>query len=119
MLRSLLVVVSTALALAAGVALAAPSVTVLRLSANANGAMRFDRSALRAAPGMVTISMKNPSFLPHNVAVRGNGVKKLGKVVLKGGTSTVSVRLKAGRYVFYCSVAGHERAGMKGVLTVR
>lgn len=102
----------------AGTALAAPAATTLRISADAKGAMKYDRSALRAAPGVVTISMRNPSFVPHNVAIRGNGVRKLGKVVLKGGTSTVRATLKRGRYTFYCSVAGHERAGMNGILTV-
>lgn len=63
-------------------------------------------------------SMTNLSVLPHNVAIRGNGVKKLGKVVLKGGTSTVTATLKPGRYLFYCSVAGHEAGGMKGTLVV-
>lgn len=45
-------------------------------------------------------------------------VRTRGKVVLRGGTSKVTATLKRGRYVFFCSVAGHERAGMKGVLTV-
>jgi plastocyanin len=118
MLRLLLALATCAL-VAAAAALAAPSATTLRISADAKGAMRYDRSTLRAAPGTVTVSMRNPAFLPHNVAIRGNGVRKLGRVVLKGGTSTVTAKLKAGRYVFFCSVAGHERAGMKGVLTVR
>ncbi|MEX2583977.1 MAG: plastocyanin/azurin family copper-binding protein [Gemmatimonadota bacterium] len=117
MLRLLLIVAP--LVLTASVALAAPSATVLKISADPKGALRFDKATLRAKPGRVTITMSNPSVLPHNVAIRGNGVKKLGKVVFKGGTSTVSATLKAGRYVFYCLVAGHEKAGMKGALTVR
>lgn len=39
--------------------------------------MKFDRGTLRAAPGVVAISMRNPVVVPHNVAVRGNGVRKL------------------------------------------
>ena len=36
-----------------------------------------------------------------------------------GGTSTIDIaNLKAGTYTFYCSVPGHEAAGMKGTLTV-
>ena len=115
--RPLLLVVP--LALFASVAVAAPAATVLKISADPNGALRFDKSTLRAKPGRVTITMKNPSVLPHNVAIRGNGVKKIGKVVLKGGTSTATATLNAGRYLFYCSVPGHEKGGMKGVLTVR
>jgi uncharacterized cupredoxin-like copper-binding protein len=40
-------------------------------------------------------------------------------VVQNGGTSTVSETLKPGTYTFYCSVDGHEAAGMKGTLTVK
>ena len=36
-----------------------------------------------------------------------------------GGTSTVTENLKPGTYTFYCSVDGHEAAGMKGTLTVK
>jgi uncharacterized cupredoxin-like copper-binding protein len=31
----------------------------------------------------------------------------------------VTAKLKKGTYVFYCSVPGHEQAGMKGKLIVR
>jgi len=68
----------------------------------------------------VTLVMTNPSALPHNIAIKGKGVKTtLGKIVGKGGTSRITVKLKRGRYTFFCSVDGHERAGMKGTLTVK
>ena len=41
-----------------------------------------------------------------------------GNQVSNGGTSTVTVTVTPGTYIFYCSVPGHEQAGMKGVLTV-
>ena len=42
-----------------------------------------------------------------------------GNMVSSGGVSTVTVAdLKPGTYTFYCSVPGHEQAGMKGTLTV-
>jgi len=56
--------------------------------------------------------------LPHAIAIEGNGVDKDGETVQPGGSSTVTVRLKPGRYTFYCPVDGHEDAGMKGTLTV-
>jgi plastocyanin len=56
--------------------------------------------------------------LKHDVAIKGKGVSKKGKIVGLGGVSTVSATLKPGKYVFYCTVPGHEAAGMKGTLIV-
>jgi plastocyanin len=81
--------------------------------------LKFDKSALSAPAGKVTIVMKNPSSLPHDVAIEGNGVDAKGKVVNQGGTSTVAATLKAGTYTFYCSVDAHRQAGMEGTLTVK
>jgi plastocyanin len=92
--------------------------TTLNLSADPTQ-IKFDKTKLEASAGKVTIDMKNPSALQHNVVIEGNGVDKEGKVVGQDGTSTVSANLKAGKYTFYCSVDGHEQAGMKGTLTVK
>jgi plastocyanin len=80
--------------------------------------LKFDKSSLSAKSGSVTITMDNPSSLPHGVAVEGNGVSKVGQTVTKGGKSTVTVDLKPGKYTFYCPVPGHRQAGMQGTLTV-
>ncbi len=112
----LAVVVPAVVLVAAGVAAAGG--TTLRVSASPT-ALAFSKKQLTAKPGTVTIVMANPSPLPHNVAVKGAGVRVKGKVVLKGGVSRVTVRLKRGRYVFYCSVPGHEAAGMRGTLIVK
>ena len=90
----------------------------IALEADPNNALKFDKTALTAKAGKVTIRMANPSVLPHNVAIKGKGVDVKGKVVLKGGVSTASAVLKPGSYTFYCSVPGHAAAGMKGTLTV-
>jgi plastocyanin len=81
--------------------------------------LKFDKSALSAKAGKVTIAMKNPSQLSHDVAIEGNGVDVVGKVVNQGGTSTATATLKAGTYTFYCSVDSHRQAGMEGTLTVK
>jgi plastocyanin len=91
----------------------------LKISADPGGALKFDKTSLSAKAGKVTITMDNPSSLPHAIAVEGNGVDKDGETVMKGGVSTVSVDLKAGSYEFYCPVDGHKAAGMKGTLTVK
>jgi plastocyanin len=91
----------------------------LRLSADPSGQLKFDKSALEAKAGTITIAMTNPSAVPHDISVEGGGVDKKGKIVTRGGTSTVEARLKSGTYTFYCSVDAHRRAGMNGKLTVR
>jgi plastocyanin len=92
--------------------------TTLKLSANAT-ALKFDVTRLTAKPGRVTLVMSNPSSISHDIALKGNGLKPVvGKIVGKGRTSTITATLKKGSYEFYCSVPGHEAAGMKGTLKV-
>jgi plastocyanin len=91
----------------------------LKLAADPSGQLKFDKSSLSAKSGNVTITMSNPSSIPHGVAIEGQGVDKDGQVVNKGGTSTVTASLKPGKYTFYCPVPGHRQAGMEGTLTVK
>jgi plastocyanin len=90
----------------------------LQLAADPSGQLKFDKTSLQAKTGKVTIDMKNPSPVQHDVSVEGGGVDEHGKKVTKGGTSTVSVDLKPGSYTFYCSVDAHRQGGMKGTLKV-
>ena len=91
----------------------------LSLSADPSGQTRFDKKSLSARAGTVTIAMRNPSQVPHDVAIEGSGVDEKGKVVQGGNTSTVRAALKPGKYTFYCSVDQHRQAGMRGTLTVK
>jgi uncharacterized cupredoxin-like copper-binding protein len=93
--------------------------STLKLSADPGGNLKFDKSSLSAKAGKVTLAMSNPASVPHAIAVKGSGVTKAGDTVGNGGTSTISVDLKPGKYEFYCPVPGHEQAGMKGTLTVK
>jgi plastocyanin len=91
----------------------------LQIDADPHGQLKFLASSASATAGQVTIQMKNMSSVPHDIAVKGAGVSQVGSVVSNGGTSKISVSLKPGTYTFYCSVDGHEAAGMKGTLTVK
>ena len=95
------------------------STQTLQNSADESGRLAFQKKTLSAKPGEVTLVMKNPSSVPHAIAVRGGGADSSGDTVQKGGTSRVTVELKKGEYEFYCPVPGHEPAGMKGTLTVK
>ncbi|HSJ73153.1 MAG TPA: plastocyanin/azurin family copper-binding protein, partial [Miltoncostaeaceae bacterium] len=81
--------------------------------------LAFNKKALTAPRGRVQLVLKNRAPIRHNVAIRGNGLAaKKGKVVGQGGTSTVTATVRPGKYTYFCSVGGHEAAGMKGTLTV-
>ena len=90
----------------------------LSLSADSSGALKFTVKQLKTNAGTVTLTMDNPSDVPHAIAVEGNGVDKDGQTVTKGGKSTVTADLKPGKYEFYCPVDAHKQQGMEGTLTV-
>jgi uncharacterized cupredoxin-like copper-binding protein len=92
--------------------------TELKTDADPGGDLAFTKSKLTAKAGEVTLTMDNPSSLPHGIGIRGDGVDSAGEVVDKGGTSTATASLEAGTYEFYCPVPGHTEGGMKGELTV-
>ncbi|MCW2985278.1 MAG: hypothetical protein JWR63_2848 [Conexibacter sp.] len=98
----------------------AASAKTVRLSADAHGKLKFNKSKITVSHGKVTFVMTNPSGSgkPHAIAVEGKGVDKDGKTASPGKTSKVTVTLKKGKYEFYCPVDGHKAAGMKGTLTV-
>ena len=82
------------------------------------GQLAFKFTSATAKAGKVTLLSKNDAPVPHDISIK-DGVDKRGKQVTNGATSKVTVDLKAGKYTFYCSVPGHEQAGMKGTLTVK
>ena len=93
--------------------------TNLQLAADSSGQLKFDKKSLSAKAGNVTITMDNPSAVPHAIAVEGSGIDKKGQTVQMNGKSTVTASLKPGKYTFYCPVDGHRQAGMQGTLTVK
>jgi uncharacterized cupredoxin-like copper-binding protein len=98
----------------------ATTASTVHLSADPKGALKFNVTTLHAKAGKVSVVMANPagSGVPHGVAVEGHGVDQDGAIVQGGGSSTVTVTLKAGTYDFYCPVPGHKAAGMEGKLIV-
>jgi plastocyanin len=81
--------------------------------------LAFNTKTLHAVHGKVTIRMTNVAAIKHGIAVQGQGINKVGKVVGRNKTSTLTVTLKKGTYTFYCPVPGHRSVGMKGKLVVR
>ena len=95
--------------------------TTLKLRAAASGALKFNKTTLRAEPGKVTIRLRNPSSAgkPHAVEVEGKGVEKESATIDPGERTSLTVRLREGRYEFYCPVGNHQAEGMEGTLIVR
>ena len=85
----------------------------------ASSGFAYTETTATATAGHVVIKSMNPQSTGHDISLKGNGVDEHGDVVQDGGVSTIDIAdLKAGTYEFYCSVPGHEAAGMKGTLTV-
>jgi plastocyanin len=90
----------------------------LAFSAPADGSLKFDQGDVTAKAGKVTVTFDNPSSVPHAVEIEGNGVEEESETVTSSKAPPITVDLKPGTYEYYCPVAGHEAAGMKGTLTV-
>ena len=94
--------------------------SALSVEANAEGQLKYDKTALTANAGKISIAFTNTSPLEHNLTIESSSGKILGATpTFKGGTKTLALALKAGTYKFYCSVPGHRMAGMEGTLTVK
>jgi plastocyanin len=82
----------------------------------AEAGLAFEFSKAVAEPGQLTINMPNPASIDHNIAIEGGPE---GPVVGGGGTSTIELNAKPGKYDYLCTVPGHAEGGMVGVLQVK
>jgi plastocyanin len=92
--------------------------TTLKLAADPS-AIAYDTKQLNGAAGKVTIELANPSAVTHDVCIDSPSGQEIGcSQTISDGSTSLSEELKPGDYTFFCSVDGHEAAGMKGTLTV-
>jgi plastocyanin len=92
----------------------------LSIAANSSGSLAYDKKTLSAKAGKVTITMANSSPIGHNITIQQgtNGAVLGATPTFQGGSKSVTLNLKPGKYTFYCSVPGHRAGGMVGTLTV-
>jgi plastocyanin len=95
--------------------------STVKISADPSGQLAFQQSSVTASKaGPVTIDFTNQSPVGHDVHVADSSGKDLGGTdIITGSSTSATVNLKLGKYTFFCSVPGHEAAGMKGTLTVK
>ena len=89
---------------------------VVDIPTDPTGQLAYKFKSATAKAGKVTVQSKNDASVPHDIALTGGPA---GKIVSSGATSTFTANLKPGSYTFYCTVPGHEQAGMKGTLTIK
>lgn len=77
-------------------------------------------SVLTASAGEIVLCAKNDGRAPHDLAVRDDSAKVLGRTKVLGPAEQdrFSLELSAGSFDIFCTQGGHESLGMKGKLTV-
>jgi len=95
--------------------------STVKISADPSGQLAFQQSSVTASKaGPVAIDFTNQSPVGHDVHVADSSGKDLGGTdIITGSSTSATVSLRPGKYTFFCSVPGHEAAGMKGTLTVK
>jgi plastocyanin len=103
---------------------APPSATPGPVTYPARTGVDLDEWAVRSSyrtlsAGRIEFNAINVGEDDHNVAVRG-GAHTFGQLDLSPGEDgTLTLTLAAGTYVLYCSLTGHEEAGMRTEVTVK
>jgi uncharacterized cupredoxin-like copper-binding protein len=103
------------LTVAAAPALAARShATATKITVTASE-FKFKLSAKSAKAGSVAFTVVNKGKLPHDFKIGG----KKTPLISPGKSAKLTVKLKAGKAAYLCTVPGHAAAGMKGTLSVK
>lgn len=107
-----------ALLLASNSLLLAPAPARVQVSAKE---FSYTLSRLRVHPGRATVELVNFGMDPHDLRIERVGARHIAglPVVAPGGHADLTLTLRRGRYLFWCSIANHRRLGMHAVLTVR
>jgi uncharacterized cupredoxin-like copper-binding protein len=70
--------------------------------------------------GVYKFAVDNTGKIQHDLAIEGKGVKETKTPLIDAGQSkSLQVQLKPGKYKFFCTVPGHEQAGMRVAVTVK
>jgi plastocyanin len=86
------------------------------VAVQAESRLTFNATSYTAKPGIVQIDYSGPTG--HTLAIQDPKFNGFLLTTDASGPKTGNVTLTAGSYTIYCTVPGHEAAGMKATLTV-
>jgi plastocyanin len=70
-------------------------------------------------PGVYTFVVKDEGAVSHNLNIKGPGVTDAAtSKISAGGSTSLTVTLKAGSYELWCSIGSHKANGMDMTITV-
>jgi plastocyanin len=69
-------------------------------------------------PGRTTFVVQNVGKIEHDLAIKGAGEDVKTPLIQGGQSRDLKADLNPGEYLFYCTVPGHEEAGMQVNVTV-
>jgi uncharacterized cupredoxin-like copper-binding protein len=92
-----------------------PKPSTVRVEAGKPSEFAYTVSPKTVPRGTVTFLVVNAGARAHDFTIAGKKTAILGP----GGSAKLTVTFKKARgYVYFCTIAGHAVAGMKGVLKV-
>jgi uncharacterized cupredoxin-like copper-binding protein len=93
----------------------------LEFEADPGGDLAYTTDEVTAKEGNVTIEFTNPQATPHNVRIEA--LPSHGNVTtrtIKDGFDAITITLNTKeKFIFYCTVPGHRKAGMEGIVNVK
>jgi uncharacterized cupredoxin-like copper-binding protein len=76
---------------------------------------RFTLSKTQVPHGTVVFTLVNQGKISHDFSING----ETSALVAAGKSTTLTISLAAGKYLYVCTVPGHANAGMQGTLTAK
>lgn len=111
---------TTAAATTTGETTTAGGGETVKFEADPGGQLAYTQSDVTAKAGNATIDFDNPSSVQHDVVIEDQSGNEVARTdIISDSQTSTTADLKAGTYTFFCSVDGHEAAGMEGTLTVK
>jgi uncharacterized cupredoxin-like copper-binding protein len=92
----------------------------IAIRADPSGRLAWERGEYTATAGDTTFTIQNPTNLPHDFAIEGQGMRAQTKIIQGGKSENLTIAgLQPGTYRLACSLPGHRDSGRLATLIVR